>query len=150
MVDFAKKLSELRAQRKARGQDSDLYEEPKASEILAQGPIKAWFRNHKGEVYSKDLTYEIREEPHHIGIGQDGSRWTVFQLRGGPTGWESFVLSDDRRPIEEVREGFQTWGYWSACAGNHVYAECRVHVSELDRVLDAFVASHPDEKLYQD
>lgn len=146
MVDFRKLLREER-------QRLGLFD-PEASAprpgLLASGPIKAWFKSHKGKIYSRMLTYEIFEQEHGINLGASEKVWTVFRLIGGPTGHESFVLADERRPIEETREGFQTWGYWSACAGNHVYEECRVHASELDRVLDAFIASRPDEKLYQD
>lgn len=147
MVDFNKLL---RKDRIRRGQNPDLYEEPKDPRLLATGPIKAWFRRHSGEIYAKELTYTIREEPHHIGAGAEGSTWTVFHLIGGPTGSEGFVLADESRPLEEIRENFHTHGYWAANAGSHRYEECRIHVAELDRVLDAFVASQPDAKLYQD
>ena len=145
MVDFNKLL---RADRIRRGQDPD--QAPVRPGLLASGSIKAWFRDHKGRIYSKMLSYEIFEEEHGIGLGAEEKTWDVFKLIGGPTGFESFLLADEGRSIEETREYFQTGGYWRACVGSQRYEECRVHVAELDRVLDAFIASRPDEKLYQD
>lgn len=142
MVDFHKALKDLRARRAAEG-----YEKPKTPEVLAQGPIKAWFRDHKGQIYSKELSYEILVQEHGIGIGHKALTWVVFQLRGGPTGFESFVLEDSECPADysptRAITNFERWGYWSACAGCHIYKECRIHVDEMRRVLTEYKENNP-------
>ncbi len=79
--------------------------------ILHSGPIKAWHQHHTTKkVTTQELRYEIQDlQP------DDGVTYIVFQLFGGPTGYESFVLlrGEDRWDPTRMLD----CGYWPACAG---------------------------------
>ena len=102
--------------------------------VLQEGPIIAWFKHCRtGEVTQKELRYEIQWVEREINPG----KWIVFQLFGGPTGYESFVLVDEDGSFRHEAE----WPseYWSACAGTVTrWDECRVHKNEMTRVLSEF------------
>ena len=124
MVDFAKALADLKS---APG-----YVTPEKPKVFASGPIKL-FRKHRstGEVTQSEGTYTI-------GLYEpiSGPPWTSFRLEGGPTGYESFVLVDDKGPHISTINSVLNSPYWSACAGTtDRWDECRVHRNEMRRVL---------------
>ncbi len=100
--------------------------------ILQEGPIVAWRKHCRtGEVTKVELSYQILRQEDRP------DRWVIFQLHGGPTGYESFVLDDG---VREGRFGPKyPHEYWSACAGTkNVWDAMRIHGSEMTRVLTEY------------
>jgi hypothetical protein len=82
------------------------------SETKTAGPVPAlWFPcvlDRKEKLWVNDLehptTVDVRATLHVRGLG------LVFQLHGGPTGYESFYVTEENVP-EMVEKG------WLACSG---------------------------------
>ena len=107
-------------------------------EVLQEGPIIAWQKHCRtGEVTRVELSYEILRQ-------ERKDTWIVFQLYGGPTGYESFVIDDG---VRERRHGPEyPHEYWSACAGTEgVYHQLRIHKNEMTRVLSEYFKGEPNE-----
>ena len=109
--------------------------------IRQEGLITAWQKHCRtGEVTKKELHYKIT-----LSERMSGKPWVVFQLFGGPTGFESFVLDDMGGP-EGMRHG-PVWPdpYWPACAGtDNSWHQLRVHKSEMTRVLTQYFKNNPN------
>ncbi len=100
--------------------------------IVQSGPIIAWRKHHTTEkVTETELRYEIRDNSESM-----QQPWVYFQLIGGPTGYESLLLKDEKGfNVRGLTCGFQR-GFWSACAGTAgSWDALRVPKSEMERVL---------------
>ena len=104
--------------------------------VLQSGPIVGWQKHCvTGEVTRQELSYEIHRE--FTVIGEKSRVWIVFQLRGGPTGYESFVIDDGQGKPRYGPE--YPHEYWSACAGTkNRWHELRIHRDDDSRAQPVF------------
>lgn len=111
--------------------------------VLRSGPILAWHQHHTTKkVTQQTLEYEIQD----LSDDRDMSTQIVFQLIGGPTGYESFVIQTGTDKYDPSR--MEACGYWPACAGTKGrWHALRINVKDMRVALAGYLTdpelSHP-------
>lgn len=136
MVDFVKALRELREKNPTPPQSADPHR--------LTGKLIAFRRHHTTNLLSQhECEWEIG--PYKANSGD----WTTFRIsKGGVTGYESFVLVDEKGlDWTKIRDIF-SWPYWSACAGTPgSWDEMRIDQSEMRRVLLEWLSQLQHEEI---
>ena len=125
MVDFKKHLKD-----------------PQRSSPLFSGELTAWINKSEApeeEASPRTCKWEIR--PYDSMHGE----WITFYItKGGVTGYESFVLRDEKEILVQTIEWIFTEKYWSACAGGSGWNAMRVPTAPIRSAVNKWLETQDE------